>query len=451
MRALAGGRTLSKAVAAIVVAGAIGLLLAGAGVAAGQASLSAIDTAYTQDFNTLASTGQSDVVPVGWAFSELGTNANTHLYRRHREHQRRRHVQLRRDRLVRARVRDAAQRHAAFRRSAPRSPTTAARPSRRSTSPTPVSSGAWARSGRGADRLDFQYNLTATSLTQASGWVDVDSLDFSSPVTVGNRRRAGRERCRRTAPRSAGTITGLSIAPGQTFWLRWADFNVRGSDDGLAVDDFSLTPHAAAHDLGRRRDRDRGRLRHHDGRALPCRSPRRRPAGGVTFDIATSDDSAHAPDDYTAASVTGADDPGGRVDVHLQRLRQRRHHGRSPTRASRSTSRTCSGVDAGDTHARRDDPQRRPPAASGHPRHPGRDAHLAGRRAAAARPRDRHRDERRTGFWMQDPSPDADYRHLGGDLRLHELSALGRRDRRLRPRAGNRAGVPARRVRRTAT
>ena len=77
MRALAGGRTLSKAVAAIVVAGAIGLLLAGAGVAAGQASLSAIDTAYTQDFNTLASTGQSDVVPLGWAFSELGTNANT--------------------------------------------------------------------------------------------------------------------------------------------------------------------------------------------------------------------------------------------------------------------------------------------------------------------------------------------------------------------------------------
>jgi hypothetical protein len=63
-------------VAAIVVAGAIGLL-AGAGVAAGQASLSAIDTAYTQDFNTLASTGQSDVVPLGWAFSELGTNANT--------------------------------------------------------------------------------------------------------------------------------------------------------------------------------------------------------------------------------------------------------------------------------------------------------------------------------------------------------------------------------------
>jgi hypothetical protein len=37
------------------------------------------------------------------------------------------------------------------------------------------------QSGRGADRLDFEYNLSATSLTQASGWVDVNSLDFSSP------------------------------------------------------------------------------------------------------------------------------------------------------------------------------------------------------------------------------------------------------------------------------
>ncbi len=38
------------------------------------------------------------------------------------------------------------------------------------------------------------------------------------------------------------TITGLSIPNGATFWIRWLDFNASGADDGLAVDDFSLTP-----------------------------------------------------------------------------------------------------------------------------------------------------------------------------------------------------------------
>ena len=41
----------------------------------------------------------------------------------------------------------------------------------------------------------------------------------------------------------SATIAGLAIPAGQTFWIRWNDFNAAGSDDGLAVDDFSLTPH----------------------------------------------------------------------------------------------------------------------------------------------------------------------------------------------------------------
>ena len=34
---------------------------------------------------------------------------------------------------------------------------------------------------------------------------------------------------------------GLSIADGSTFWIRWIDFNATGSDDGLGVDDFSMS------------------------------------------------------------------------------------------------------------------------------------------------------------------------------------------------------------------
>jgi ABC-type phosphate transport system substrate-binding protein len=69
-------RNLSKAAPTIVVAAALGLVVAGAGTAAGQSSLTAIDTAYTQDFNTLASSGQSDVLPNGWALAEAGSSAN---------------------------------------------------------------------------------------------------------------------------------------------------------------------------------------------------------------------------------------------------------------------------------------------------------------------------------------------------------------------------------------
>lgn len=44
-------------------------------------------------------------------------------------------------------------------------------------------------------------------------------------------------------------MTNLNIAPGETFWIRWADENVVGSDDGLAVDDFSLTANPVASPL----------------------------------------------------------------------------------------------------------------------------------------------------------------------------------------------------------
>jgi hypothetical protein len=43
----------------------------------------------------------------------------------------------------------------------------------------------------------------------------------------------------------SATITGLSIANGATFFIRWTDTDASGSDDGLAIDDFSLTATAA--------------------------------------------------------------------------------------------------------------------------------------------------------------------------------------------------------------
>src|SRR5262249_8635351 len=44
----------------------------------------------------------------------------------------------------------------------------------------------------------------------------------------------------------SATITGLNLAAGQGLAVRWVDVDVSGADDGLAVDNFSLTPHAGA-------------------------------------------------------------------------------------------------------------------------------------------------------------------------------------------------------------
>ena len=92
-----------------------------------------------------------------------------------------------------------------------------------------------------ADRLDFQYSLDATSLTTGT-WVDVDTLDFSSPVTTGS---VGALDGNANSASLSSTISGLDIPVGSTFWFRWLDFNASGSDDGLAIDNFSLSANVA--------------------------------------------------------------------------------------------------------------------------------------------------------------------------------------------------------------
>lgn len=94
------------------------------------------------------------------------------------------------------------------------------------------------------DRLDFQFSLDATSLTTGT-WTNVDQLDFINPIKTAGAAGAldGNNAANRTA--ISYTITGLNIAPGATFWIRWSDLNASGADDGLAIDDFSITPQSA--------------------------------------------------------------------------------------------------------------------------------------------------------------------------------------------------------------
>jgi hypothetical protein len=84
-------------------------------------------------------------------------------------------------------------------------------------------------SGRGADRLDFQLSTTATSLTTGT-WIDYDSLDFSSPVASGT---VGALNGNAAANRASLSfmIAGLNIVNGQSFFIRWLDFNLTNDGD----------------------------------------------------------------------------------------------------------------------------------------------------------------------------------------------------------------------------
>lgn len=85
-----------------------------------------------------------------------------------------------------------------------------------------------------ADRLDFQYSANATSLTTGT-WTDVDALDYGNPGQA-----TGSGSVQHSAAISAN-ITGLNLTAGALFFLRWVDVDASGADDGMGVDDFSLT------------------------------------------------------------------------------------------------------------------------------------------------------------------------------------------------------------------
>jgi predicted extracellular nuclease len=233
----------SRALAAALVAlaTAAGTLAAAyPAFAVGEAPLAALDTAYTENFGSLASAGTSSVVPSGWSFVEIGTNANTTYTAG----------------TGSSTTGDtysfgataSTERALGALLSGSLTPTIGAGFTN-STGGTITSvdiayTGEQWRIGTAArvDRLDFQFSTDATGVTSGS-WTDVNALDFTSPNTVAIGATDGNAAVNRTALTS--TIEGLSLAPGATLWIRWNDFNASGADDGLAVDDFSLTPHGS--------------------------------------------------------------------------------------------------------------------------------------------------------------------------------------------------------------
>ncbi|GAB3990763.1 hypothetical protein GCM10028807_18530 [Spirosoma daeguense] len=159
------------------------------------------------------------------------------------------------------------------------------------------------------DRLNFEYSTNATDLNTGT-WAPIADLDFVASVTAGVGAKNGNDAANRIA--LSTTINNQSIANGATFWIRWTDVDASGADDGLAVDDFSLTPQGivspnlSINDVSLN-EGNAGTTSFNFTVSLSAPAP----AGGVTFDIATANGTAIAPGDYTAKSLTSQTIPAG--------------------------------------------------------------------------------------------------------------------------------------------
>lgn len=168
-----------------------------------------------------------------------------------------------------------------------------------------------------AQTADFQYQVAnAGVITDANapstGWLDHDSLDFTSPI-IGTSTAAaldGNAAANRSALSSTLTVT---VNAGQEVWLRWRDINHANNDHGLSVDDFSVTadggtptPTLSINDVSQA-EGNSGTSVFTFTVSLTSAAP----LAGVTFDIATADGTAQDGNpggedtDYVAKSETG--------------------------------------------------------------------------------------------------------------------------------------------------
>ncbi|MCK6613714.1 MAG: T9SS type A sorting domain-containing protein [Ignavibacteriaceae bacterium] len=197
---------------------------------------------YTQNFNTLASSGTSSTLPTGWYLSESGTGANT-TYAAGTGSDNGGNTYSFGESANSERALGGLQSGSVI-------PTIGMAFVNNTGSiitdlPISYTGEQWRLGATGRnDRLDFQYSTNATSLSSGT-WTDFNSLDFNAPITTGTLGALpGNNSTNRSVV--AATITGLSVTHGSVIWIRWNDFAASGANDGLAVDDFQIVVQPAS-------------------------------------------------------------------------------------------------------------------------------------------------------------------------------------------------------------
>lgn len=217
---------------------ALAALAAASLSAQAQVQLTADSLNYSQNFDTLASSGTSSSLPAGWAFLETGSNANTtyaasngsggnfagNTYS-----------------FGTSNSSERALGGLSSGNLEPKFGVSFLNLAGRAIESVSIGyiGEQWRLGARNrVDSLTFQYSTNATALNNGV-WTSVNALHFIAPAKTGT---IGALDGNAAANRSAlsGSIAGLNLAQGGSLWLRWSDVDVSGADDGLAIDDFSF-------------------------------------------------------------------------------------------------------------------------------------------------------------------------------------------------------------------
>lgn len=205
-----------------------------------QISITNVATPYTENFNSMANTATSSTLPTGWLLLETGTGSNTTYAADNGASNA--------GNTYSYGTTGATERAFGTVQSGSVVPIIGVNFINNSgstiTSITVAYTGEQWRAGAATraipDSLEFQYSLDATSLNTGA-WTPVTALDFASPAL--NVATAGALDGNLAANKTpiSFTITNLNITNGTSFFFRWTDFNISGSDDGLAIDDITVT------------------------------------------------------------------------------------------------------------------------------------------------------------------------------------------------------------------
>ena len=175
----------------------------------------------------------------------------------------------------------------------------------------------WRNSAAAAQTVAFSYLIAPAvsgSLSEfQSAGTAVAGLDLASPVSGGSAGALNGNLAANQVARSF-TISGITLPDGSEIMLRWSDPDHAGADHGLAIDNVSVTPQGGGPQPLSLSIADASRLEGDSGTAnltFTVSLSQPAPAGGVTFDIATSNGSATSPSDYVARSLTAQTIPAG--------------------------------------------------------------------------------------------------------------------------------------------
>lgn len=200
-----------------------------------------LDTAYTQDFDSLASSGSSNaasggIFDSGWFFLESGTNANT-TYAAGTGSSTTGNTYS----FGVAGTNAASDRAFGMLQSGSLNSILGFQFTNQTgqtidTLTISFTGEEWRRVSS-SDTLAFSYQTGTVALNASSGWTPLSDLNFTTPVTGTGLALDGNASSNRTS--LSATITGLSIANGSSMTFRWVDAT-GVSSAGMAIDDFSM-------------------------------------------------------------------------------------------------------------------------------------------------------------------------------------------------------------------